>query len=68
MIRGLEEDVAVFCHTACNGCVGIEGAFAEFGDGLAVNQRFEVFLLYHFDFLDFMRCAEAVEEVDERNA
>ena len=64
----LEEDVAVFCHTACNRVLGRERAAAEFGKSLAVEQRLEVFHLKGFYLLDFVRCTETVEEINERNA
>ena len=64
----LEENVAVFSHAAGYRSVGVERSFAEFCNSLTVEQRFEVFLLEHFDFLDFVRCAESVKEVYERHA
>ncbi len=62
----LEEYVAVFGHAARYGCIGGEGTCAEFGQCLTVQQGFEVFLLHFFHFLDFVRGAEAVKEVDKR--
>ena len=61
----LEEYVAVFGHTACYGRLGIERTAAEVGESLTVDEGSEVVLLHDFDFLDFMRGAEAVEEVYE---
>ncbi len=64
----LEEYVAVFSHAACNRCVGVEGSFTELCNCFTVEQRCEVFLFKHLDFLDFVRCAETVKEVNERHA
>ena len=64
----LEENIAVFGHAACDGSLRSEGACAEVGKRFAVEEGSEVFLLKHLDFLDFVRGAEPVEEVDERHA
>ena len=62
----LEEHVAVFGHAARHGCLGRESLLAEACECLTVEQRGELFLLQHLDFLDFVRCAETVEEVYKR--
>ncbi len=63
----LEEDVRVLRDAADDRVVRIEGAFAEVADGVEVhhvaNGRFRQF----FQFVDFVRGAETVEEVEERN-
>ena len=61
----LEENVAVFGHAARNGSLGCQAALTETGQSLAVEKRGELILLEHLDFLNLMRGAEAVEEVDE---
>ena len=63
----LEEHVGVLGHTAGHGGVRIQGAGAEFLQRLAVQEGCEVFLRKSLDFLDFMRGAETVEEIDERH-
>ena len=64
----LEEVVGVLGHTAHNRIHGVHGAVAEFGQSLLVDKRSQVFIVQFLDFLDFVRGAEAVEEVDERHA
>ncbi len=64
----LEEYVAVLGHTAGYGSVGGKGAGTEVGESLAVEQGKEVFLFEDLNFLNFVRGAEAVEEVYKRNA
>ena len=64
----LEENVAVLGEAAGYGSVGCEGVFTELGQGFLIDKRSEVFLVHCFDFLDFVRCAETVEEVYERHA
>ena len=64
----LEEVVRVFGHTTCNRSHGVHGAAAEFGQSFLVDQRSEVFVVQLLNLLDFVRGAEAVEEVDERHA
>ena len=61
----LEEYVAVLSHTAGNGSIGSERTATEFGKSLAVKERSQVFLIYHFYLLNFVRCTETVEEVHE---
>ncbi len=63
----LEENVAVFSHAACYRIVGVEGTCAEFSECFLIDERSEVVLIHLFDLLDFVRCTESVEEVDERN-
>ena len=63
----LEEHVGVLGHTAGHGSVGTEGSGAEFLQRFAVQEGCEVFLRKSLDFLDFMRGAETVEEIDERH-
>ena len=64
----LEEVVGVLGHTAHNRIHGVHGAVAEFGQSLLVDKRSQVFIVQLLDFLDFVRGAEAVEEVDKRHA
>ena len=66
-IAVLEEVVRVFSHTTSNRIHRIQCACAEFGQCFLIDQRSEVFVFQHFDLLDFVRSAEAVEEVHERN-
>ncbi len=64
----LEENVAVFGHATCYGCLRRECARTEFCEGFAVEQGSEFFLRESLDFLNFVRCTEAIEEVDKWNA
>ena len=64
----LEEVVRVFSHTACNRVVRIQRAFTEFCQSLLINQTCQIFILQHFNFLDFVRSTETIEEVDEWHA
>ncbi len=61
----LEENIGVLGHAACHRGIGIEGTLAELGEGVSVNQCSEGVLVDCLDFLNLVRCAEAVEEVDE---
>ena len=62
-----EECLGVLCRTACHGAFRCQRAVAEAFDVVHVNQRGDVFLLEHLDFVVFVRRAEAVEEVEERH-
>ncbi len=62
----LEEDIAVFSRATENGMFGVERTCAESRKRVLVYHGFEVVIVPCFDLLDFMRCSEAVEEVDER--
>ena len=63
-----EERVGVLGHASCHGMFGREGAVAELGQCLLVYERSEVVVLQHLDFLNLVRGAETVEEVQERHA
>ena len=60
-----EECIGVFSHTACHGIFGCESATAEFCQRFLVNEGSEVFVFEEFNLLNFVRGAEAVEEVYE---
>ena len=62
----LEEYIAVFCRAAKNGMFGVESACAECCESILVYHRFEIVIIPCFDFLDFVRSSETVEEVDKR--
>ena len=64
----LEEDVAVLVGTAHGWVLRVECAFAECFYCIHVAHLFEVFIVPNLDLLDLVGGAEAVEEVDERNA
>ena len=64
----LEEDVGVLGGAAGHGVLGVEGAGAELGQGLAVNQSLEFVGIDLLDFLNLVGGAEAVEEVHEGHA
>ena len=64
----LEEVVRILGHTASYRSHRVEGTGTEFSQSLLVDKWSEVVVLQHFNLLDFMRCTETIEEVDERNA
>ena len=43
-------------------------ALTEFCQSLLINQTCQIFILQHFNFLDFVRSTETIEEVDEWHA
>lgn len=47
--------------------IRVHAAFTEFCNGLHVQHRTEVFVRNAFNLLDFMRCTETIEEVEDRN-
>ena len=70
-IRGLadlEEDVGILRRAAQHGMVGRERALAVLDDAVQVDHGAHVGVVQHFDLVDFVRGAEAVEEVEEGNA
>ena len=62
----LEVYVRVFCSAADFRMIRVEGTFAECFDSVPVNEFLEVFEVHDFNFLNFVRCTETIEEVDER--
>ena len=64
----LEEDVSVFGRAAENGVLGVERSLPERFNSIHINHFFKVFGLPNLDLLNFVRSAEAVEEVKERNS
>ena len=67
-LAGLEVDVGVLSRAARDGVLRIERALAESVQRFTVEQACERLLVDHLDFLNFVRGAESVEEVQERNA
>ena len=64
----LEEDVAVFVGTTHNRMLRIQCAGTELLNSLHVAHISQIVVIPYSDLLDLVRGAEAVEEVDERNA
>ena len=64
----LEVDVGVLGSAADIGMAGAHCTFAEVGNGLVGGDFLDVLVIDDFDFLDFVRGPEAVEEVEDRNA
>ena len=64
----LEEVVGVLGHTACNGLVRSQLALAELSQCFLVDERSQIFIVQSFNFLDFVRSTETVEEIQERHA
>src|ERR1044072_2160249 len=67
-LAGLEEDIGVLCGTAEHGPVGSQGASAVSPDGLFGDEAAQVVVTKLLDFRHLVRSAEAVEEVQERDA
>ena len=63
----LEERVGILRRAAQHRFVRRQPARAVLGDEPVVNQRPQIRLVQHLDFLDLVRRAEAVEEMHERN-
>ena len=64
----LEEDIAVLVGAAQDGMLGVERALAEGIHGVHIQHFGEIRVIPHLDLLDLVGRAEAVEEVDERDA
>ncbi len=64
----LEEDIGVLCRSSQDGMIRAERPSPVLPDEAIVDQGPEVRLLDRFDLVDLVRCAEAVEEVQERDA
>ena len=64
----LEIDVGILSRTAGHGVLGVQGPVAELLQGVTVEHRRQRGLVDQLDLLDFVRRAEAVEEVQERHA
>ena len=64
----LEEDVSVFMRAAHYGAFGIESALTERFNGVHVAHFLKIFIVPDLNLLNFMRSAETVKEVDERNS
>ncbi len=64
----LEEDVAVLGASAQDRMLRVQRAAAELVHGVPVEHVAEVFIIPDGDFLDFVRSAESVEEMEERHA
>ena len=62
----LEEHIRVLVSATGNRLVRVHGALAEFSKGFFVQKWLKVFLCQRLNLLDFVRCAETVEEVQER--
>ena len=67
-LNGLEIDVAVLGGTAGDRGVRVQGALAEAGESLLGNHLAELVFRKGLDLLDLVARAEAVEEVQERQA
>ncbi len=63
-----EERLGVLGHAFCRGFLRRERTAAETCQRLLVHEVAHVVVFDEFHFLVFVRCAEAVEEVDERHA
>ncbi len=67
-LAALEIDVGVLGRAALMGMFRVHGVLAEFVHFLPVHHFADIFVVDDFDFLDFMRGAEAVEEMADGHA
>ena len=67
-LASLKVNVAVLCRTAGNRCIRAESPLSESGERLGADHVPEGILVDKLDLLDFMRCTESVEEMQERYA
>ena len=63
----LEICVRVLCCTALMRIFRVQSTVTESLDIIPVNNFFDIFIVNHFNFADFMRSTESVKEVTERN-
>ena len=64
----LEVNIGVLSGAVKLRMLGVQSAFLEIFDILHIDDFLDVFVVDHFDFRNFVRGAEAVEEVKERYA
>ena len=64
----LEVNIGVLSGAVKLRMLGVQSAFFEIFDILHIDDFLDVFVVDHFDFRNFVRGAEAVEEVKERYA
>ena len=64
----LKVDVGILCGTAQHGMVRRKRPLPMFDDAIHVDQGAHVVFGEHLDLVDFMRSAEAVKEMQERDA
>ena len=65
---GLEENVRILRGSLLVGVLGIHRLGLEAGDRVKIDELCKVLEVENLDFLDLMRCPEAVEEVQEGDA
>ena len=63
----LEEDIRVFRRAAKRGVLRIKCTLTEALNIIHINHVFKIFVIPNFNLLDFVRSAEAVKEMKERN-
>ncbi len=61
----LEIDVRILCGTSDNGMLGVQCVSLETVYRVHVDNLSQFFVIHYFDFLDFVRCAETIEEMQE---
>ena len=64
----LEKDVRIYGGAAGCRMLRIQRVLAECLEGIHIHQRAQIFIVQRFNLLNFVRRAEAVEEVQERHA
>ena len=63
----LEEHIGVLGSTASRRILGAESTLAEVAESVLVDKCGQILLVDSFDFLNFVRSAETVEEVNKRH-
>ena len=64
----LEVNIRVLRSAAYHRMIRVQRPAAEGIEGILIDQFRQVIIIHHFDFLRFMRSAESVKEVQERDA
>ena len=64
----LEEDVGILRGAAQNRMIGRKRPLTMLNDSIHINERAHIVFIKHLDLVHFMRGAEAVEEMQERDA
>ena len=64
----LEVNIPILSRTTSYRLIGSKSTIAEGEQSITIYKRCNIFVVEAFDFLNFMRSAEAVEEVDKGNS
>ena len=64
----LEIHIRILSRTTDDRMIRVQCAAAELLNSIPVKNLRKILIVHHFDFLDFMRRAESIKEINERNA